>query len=543
MVMRAIAVLVLVAGTAGASPLTDLGKRERAEAEIALAKLGSPLPLDQGDGLIAAAGPCVRPNRAQLQRIARRWLEHHRVEARSEDDRVDVRVGCEDARGVVVDVLLEGQHKALSAILRIRGDAVVELACVVGTGPMDLMEFATERRVYIGWLLDIDGDGRPDPIACATEHDVGGRHTFQRWFIAGRDPVEDAYATSAYDVALVAIDGAPMLRFEEDLEEDRAPTFVALAAPHALLPVRAVDERAAALVSRVRAAAVVADPPDPLDADGRWAIDLALEQLGVTDAQRRALNGVAPTQGSAAAIRRIGEGFLSSSPWTGPRVDEVWQLPFAGACPQLPNARARVTPDVRAWTHARAVTIRVGCRDAEPFVLAEWLAGEHRRQALVRWRPGHVTPLLRTEMTSGDDDSVPTHWIDVLAADGNGDGRADAFVVEHKTGMPDRMLFIDAATGAQTAERGESVALRLRSDAVVAAGVHALYEYHGGWRRGPLPVDEKGAAAERLAGFSDALFVARDHDLLDRIVADPKILGVPDDRARALVGVRPATAK
>src|SRR5262249_9459161 len=145
-------------------PLQDLGARARAEAEAELRALSTPLPVAAGEGVIPAAGPCVRPDPRRLRRVALRWLERRRVEAGWEDDGRRAGGGCAARGGVVVAVGVDGRHSRQSAVLRVRGDEAVELARAVGTSSNYMMEWSIVRGVGVAWLVDVDGDGRLDAV-------------------------------------------------------------------------------------------------------------------------------------------------------------------------------------------------------------------------------------------------------------------------------------------------------------------------------------------------------------------------------------------
>src|SRR5262249_49836844 len=143
----------------------------------------------------------------------------------------------------------------------------------VGVSSLDMMEWAIARGVSVAWLVDVDGDGRLDAVLSVTEHEGGSGRTGKTLFVAERDPEADGFGTNG-EPELAVAGGRPMLRIQGDRPDD--VTFVALAGEHSLLPSRALGDRVAAIVARLRAAFVLVDTADTADPDRFWSVEAAL---------------------------------------------------------------------------------------------------------------------------------------------------------------------------------------------------------------------------------------------------------------------------
>ena len=133
------------------------------------------------DEWLPALGPCKRPDDAQravIRATIDAWIAGQLNVGKDTQLMIgQVRAGCDEAAGIVVDVqadmLPEHNHQGHWWILRIKDRAVDVLGHHRGTATEDYMEWADETQLFTVGLADLDRDGTLDVIAGLSSHEGG----------------------------------------------------------------------------------------------------------------------------------------------------------------------------------------------------------------------------------------------------------------------------------------------------------------------------------------------------------------------------------
>jgi hypothetical protein len=166
--------------------------------EIGTRATSAPAPTDGPNDEIGAIGPCTRPGAAEKKVIAQRlarWIDATypaEVPQPEEDGSdLDARFGCEDPRGVIVDV--HGDRTVAHPTgrrmvghwwtMRVTPTAITLVTDHQGLAVNDYMEWEDETEESTFALADLDGDGARDVVTVDSEHEGGAMGATFTFFV------------------------------------------------------------------------------------------------------------------------------------------------------------------------------------------------------------------------------------------------------------------------------------------------------------------------------------------------------------------------
>jgi hypothetical protein len=128
---------------------------------------------------IAADGACLRPTGAEQKQLRARvaaWIDQTYSDEKPHGQ-IEMRYGCEDATGIVVegnvDRVTKDKHatKNRGWILRIADDSITPIDERTSTAKENWMEWANEGTLTVLALIDLDHDGAREVVWTNTEHE------------------------------------------------------------------------------------------------------------------------------------------------------------------------------------------------------------------------------------------------------------------------------------------------------------------------------------------------------------------------------------
>ncbi|MCE9577984.1 MAG: hypothetical protein K8W52_32935 [Deltaproteobacteria bacterium] len=275
---------------AGADPQLRGEVVALARARLAALTAEAP-PLDDEDGALPALGPCTRPApaaRAALATAITRWALRTHPGQRFVLDGPDLRVGCDDPGGVIVDVHADlvgrGRRTGWWWTVRVRGAQIDTLAATSG---MAVEDYTDEYDLHTSHdtlvIADLDGDGAREPLIARNVHEGNARSSYTVLVPGKAGPVAVGTHDGALAVATLPSPEPGVVLALGGLDVRAAFRCVTGPAPWASCP-------AAERVQRhVRARAIAGALIDRPDAPDRDELDRDLALLDVPTATRAAL--------------------------------------------------------------------------------------------------------------------------------------------------------------------------------------------------------------------------------------------------------------
>jgi hypothetical protein len=395
------ALLALVA--AAADPAADL-RALGTEIQAELVQR-SPGP-DGKDDEISALGTCKRPGEAERARLAKLVVPAD-VAA---DSVYYVRVGCEDAGGVVVEASYDRKREGVWTVSRVAGSKVTTLASYRGTSIQDYMEWANEVSVSVGALVDVDGDGVHDALVVRNIHEGGASHNEQELSLWSSRSGRTTPLGTFGDTVAVARGRVSAPIVLSILRNDEPPRYRCVEANGTLDLCAAIEgarhidrmfEITEWFIAGHEYGIERAKVPD------RDLLAELLAELGVPSARRAQLLAEVPATAREQRVAREIERFLAGSPVKkfGELVDpqpadtraaEITALAGDTACTMAPADVRRAKAAVERWI-----------ADHEAAALAD--GGSCPHDGACRWKR-HTPPELVATCGDAANGYVAAHW-------------------------------------------------------------------------------------------------------------------------------------
>jgi hypothetical protein len=352
---------------------------------------------------IPAIGTCRRPDAAERTEVLAHvtgWIAKSGLGGEPE-----LRFGCDELTGTLVDVHLDVAHAGYWWTLRVSPDHVDRLVEVTGISSDDWMEWAWETSASTLALADLDGDGRLDVVTARDSHEGGGvLHEIELSAVTTRTGKRTVIASLGDHIAANTDTGALVLAITSHATERTGFRCVGRdlklgSCPEVVLVKRALAARSA--IAELRAATA-----DSLPDRDELAADLAA--LGIFDPAL--LGEVPPTRPIVHAQRAIAQ-FVDEVRGDPDRTAE--EIAAADAADQ-----GRYTAQLLAalgdrpcepTTPAMLATARAGHKTGVaspacgPYVWVTWTHDTTRVQQLVLVGKDGAMPILRGEDSIADD--------------------------------------------------------------------------------------------------------------------------------------------
>lgn len=477
------------------------------------AKLPAALQSDD----IPAIGTCLRPDaaeRAEVRSHVATWITKSGL---TPDVDADVRFGCDELTGTLVDVHIDVPHRGYWWTLRVSPDHVERIVEVGGMSSQDWMEYSPGTSAATLVLADLDGDGRLDVVTARDDHEGGAiAHDVELSAVTTRTGKRTVVAAFGDYVTAVPDTGALVVAITSHADQRTAYRCIGRdlklgRCPEVVLVKRAVAAQSA--IAELRGA-TADNLPD------REALAADLAALGIFDP---ALLGEVPPTRSVVHVQREIARFvddLRGDPdRTSTEIDTAEAVAQKGYTDKLLAALG--DKPCEPTTAAMLATARAGhamgiaTPACGPYVWVTWTHDTTRVQQLVLVTKDGANPILRGEDAEiGDPTWEPEPMLTGAFRRGGG-----AIVREGR---------VDIVAGADVVANQTGTTYTVHAGPVITDGTHYLHATAKGLE--PLP-----RAAQELVVDHEAKVAA-----LGLLSNDPLASKIDAANALRVLGAPPA---
>jgi hypothetical protein len=172
---------------------------------------------------LLALGTCRRPDaaeRAQITEHVASWIAKSGI---TPDVPADLRFGCDELTGTLVDAHVDFGHHGTWWTLRVSPDRIERVVEVTGISTQDWMEWSWETSAETIALADLDGDGRLDVVTARDAHEGGATmHEIELSAVTTRTGKRTVIASFGDQVSAIPDTGALVVAITAHAEQRTA---------------------------------------------------------------------------------------------------------------------------------------------------------------------------------------------------------------------------------------------------------------------------------------------------------------------------------